>query len=120
MGELAPDLPAELEKLISRCLRKDRDRRPQHVGDIKLALEELRDDSASGKLSSSAKAGAQAPARKSVLPAAMLAGAAVLLAATGVLWWLKRSPAAPPRSYGAANRDCCFPRSRMVVFTWPL
>jgi eukaryotic-like serine/threonine-protein kinase len=97
MGELAPDLPAELEKIISRCLRKDRDRRAQHVGDIKLALEELRDDSASGKPSSTVKAGAQATASNSVLPA-MVAGAAVLLAATSALWWLKRSPAAPPRA----------------------
>src|SRR5215831_10605555 len=56
-AQLATDLPAELEKIISRCLRKDLDRRPQHVGDIKLALEELRDDSASGKLPSTVKAG---------------------------------------------------------------
>src|SRR5215472_14540629 len=45
LGELAPNLPVELEKIISRCLRKDRERRAQHVGDIKLALEELQDDS---------------------------------------------------------------------------
>src|SRR5437870_457758 len=70
LGELAPNLPAELEKIVSRCLRKDPDRRPQHVGDIKLALEELRDDSESGKLSSAAKTGGQAPARSSHLRAA--------------------------------------------------
>ena len=49
LGDLVPDLPAELEKIISRCLRKDLERRAQHAGDIKLALEELREDSASGK-----------------------------------------------------------------------
>ena len=97
MGELVPDLPAELEKIISRCLRKDRDRRQQHVGDIKLALEELRDDSASGKLPSTVKAGAQSPARNSIL-AATIAGAVLLLAVIGALWWLKHSPAAPPRA----------------------
>ena len=94
---LAPDLPAELEKIISRCLRKDLDRRPQHVGDIKLALEELRDDAASGKLSSASKA-AQAPVRSSVPGAAILSGVAVLLAAVGALWWVKRSPPAPART----------------------
>jgi serine/threonine protein kinase len=64
-GGLAPNLPAELEKIILRCLRKDRDRRTQHIDDIKLALEELRDDSASGKRSLASKGSDQAPARDS-------------------------------------------------------
>ena len=38
LGDLAPNLPADLEKIISRCLRKDRDRRAQNVADIMLAL----------------------------------------------------------------------------------
>jgi serine/threonine protein kinase len=63
-GGLAPNLPAELEKIILRCLRKDRDRRTQHIDDIKLALEELRDDSA-GKRSLASKGSDQAPARDS-------------------------------------------------------
>ncbi len=60
LAEVAPDLPAELDKIIRRCLRKDPDRRAQHAGDIKLALEELREDSASGKLSHASQAGGQA------------------------------------------------------------
>ena len=62
-GGLAPNLPAELEKIILRCLRKDRDRRTQHIDDVKLALEELRYDSASGKRSLASKGSDQAPAR---------------------------------------------------------
>src|ERR1051325_9711805 len=46
----APDLPPELEKLVLRCLRKDPDRRLQHMGDIKLALTELKEESESGRL----------------------------------------------------------------------
>jgi serine/threonine protein kinase len=61
-GSLAPNLPAELEKIILRCLRKDRDRRTQHIDDIRLALEELRDDSASGGRSLASKGSDQAPA----------------------------------------------------------
>jgi serine/threonine protein kinase len=61
-GGLVPNLPAELEKIILRCLRKDRDRRTQHIDDIKLALEELRGDSASGKRSLASKGSDQAPA----------------------------------------------------------
>jgi serine/threonine protein kinase len=64
-GGLAPNLPPELEKIILRCLRKDRDRRTQHIDDVKLALEELRDDSASGKPSLASKGSDPAPARDS-------------------------------------------------------
>jgi serine/threonine protein kinase len=64
-GGLAPNLPPELEKIILRCLRKDRDRRTQHIDDVKLALEELRDDSASGKQSLTSKGSDQALARDS-------------------------------------------------------
>lgn len=62
LAEVAPDLPAELDKLIARCLRKDPDRRAQNAGDLKLALEELRDDSASGTPLGTAQPGGQAAA----------------------------------------------------------
>ena len=39
-----------VERLVSRCLRKDLSRRAQHADDIKVALEELREDSSSGVL----------------------------------------------------------------------
>ena len=96
LSELAPNLPADFEKIISRCLRKDRDRRAHHVADIRVALEELREDSASGKLASASQAGAPARAqpRLSLRLAAILSGAAVLLAAAASFWWSKRS--APP------------------------
>ena len=47
---IVPKTPPELEKLIARCLRKDPERRIQHMGDVKLALEELKEESDSGKL----------------------------------------------------------------------
>jgi Tol biopolymer transport system component len=37
---IAPDVPLEIEKIVSRCLRKDPVRRIQHMGDVRLALEE--------------------------------------------------------------------------------
>jgi hypothetical protein len=57
LAEVAPDVPAEFAKIIFRCLRKDPNRRAQHAGDLKLALEELEEDSASGKLSRALPAG---------------------------------------------------------------
>jgi serine/threonine protein kinase len=38
-----PGIPHDLEKIISRCLRKDPERRFQHMDDIKVELEELRE-----------------------------------------------------------------------------
>jgi len=36
-------VPPELDNIIRRCLRKDPDRRIQHMDDVKIALEELKD-----------------------------------------------------------------------------
>ena len=45
--ELVPETPAELERLIHRCLQKDPARRVQHVDDLKIAFEELSEESES-------------------------------------------------------------------------
>jgi eukaryotic-like serine/threonine-protein kinase len=42
-SELAPDVPAHLERLILRCLRKEPGRRWQHMADVRLELQEIRD-----------------------------------------------------------------------------
>jgi eukaryotic-like serine/threonine-protein kinase len=46
--QLAPDVPHDVERVIKRCLRKDPDRRFQTARDLKVALQELLDESASG------------------------------------------------------------------------
>jgi tRNA A-37 threonylcarbamoyl transferase component Bud32 len=56
LSYIAANVPGELEKIISRCLRKDPARRAQHADDIKLALDELREDSESGKLQAGGRA----------------------------------------------------------------
>jgi hypothetical protein len=43
-------MPRDLERIIARCLRKDLTRRFQHIGDVKVALEELKEESDSGHL----------------------------------------------------------------------
>jgi len=50
LGELVEGLPKEVEKFIVRCLRKDPGRRFQHMEDLKVELEELKEESDSGKL----------------------------------------------------------------------
>jgi len=51
-GELVEGLPHELGRIIARCLRKDPERRFQTMADLKVALEELKQESDSGKLGS--------------------------------------------------------------------
>ena len=53
---LRPDLPSELARLIARCLRKDPARRVQSMADLKVALDDLREDSESGRLTAVAPA----------------------------------------------------------------
>ncbi len=44
VSALAPSVPAELEKLIARALRKDRERRWQSMADLRVALTEMQED----------------------------------------------------------------------------
>ena len=77
-------VPRDLEKIIFRCLRKDPNRRFQYIADVKVALEDVPEESASASIM------AVAPARKTSRRRVVYAAAAtvVLLAglATGWLW----------------------------------
>jgi len=99
---ISPAVPMELEKIVARCLRKDPERRAQGIADIKLALEELKDESESGKLSGqvAAAAAVRPPARPPRRSVPIAAGvAALVVAAAGLAWWLlKRPSSAPARS----------------------
>src|SRR5713226_337754 len=66
VASIIPDVPRDLEKIVSRCLRKDPARRFQHMDDVKVALEELKEESDSGKLAGHTATGA-AGKRKSRL-----------------------------------------------------
>ena len=60
-SEISRALPQDLGKIITRCLRKDPSRRFQHMADLKVALEELKQESDSGLLG--IKEGADSSAR---------------------------------------------------------
>jgi soluble lytic murein transglycosylase-like protein len=44
ISEMVQGVPPELEKIVLRCLRKDPDRRFQHMVDLRLALEETQEE----------------------------------------------------------------------------
>lgn len=72
-------VPAELERILTRCLRKDPQRRWQTMSDLKVALQEIKEDSESGRLQAAAPSVRRK--RNLVLPAA----AAVLVVAAAFL-----------------------------------
>ena len=90
--QLAPDVPNDVERVIKRCLRKDPDRRFQTARDLKVALQELLDESASGML-----AGLSAPVSKRNFRLWIGGGVVLILTAVLALWlgMRTREPPAP-------------------------
>ena len=122
---LSAEIPRDLERIITRCLRKRPERRFQHMDDVKVALEELKDESDSGRLVG-VTAGPGVIKRRRMWPwaAALLL---VLVAAGGGLWLLRPKPEArPPRlrpvpltSYAGGEVQPSFsPDGSLVAFTW--
>ena len=123
VSTIAPDVPKELERIISRCLRKDPDRRFQHMDDLKVALLDLKEESDSGKLAGAAVS--LVPARKSRMVWALAGGVVVALTLAGVvLRFLRPAPRPAPRtipftSYPGHQSDPAFsPDGKQVAFAW--
>lgn len=118
--ELAPELPHELERIIARCLRKDPSRRFQHIDDVKVALQELRDESETGKQY-------PAPPRTRRLSRRVLfaSGAVAVGVAIATAWYAldRRNPppmaTVPLTSYPGYEKHPSFsPDGRQVTFSW--
>ena len=123
--EIRADTPQELGRIIARCLRKDPARRFQHMDDLKVALEELKEESESGKLVTAPAVSAQ-PARsvKRYPIGGGIAGALVLGALAA--WYLanRATPeialhAVPLTSYRGHQEFPSFsPDGNQVAFCW--
>ena len=122
-SQIVEGLPHELERIIARCLRKSPERRYQTMADLKVALQELKEESDSGTLSAP-PAGQQRPRRRLVWAAALLAAFAL---GVGTLW-LMRSPTKPPAAAlnaiplttytGFQFRPSFSPDGNQVAFVW--
>jgi Tol biopolymer transport system component/serine/threonine protein kinase len=120
VSALVADAPRDLEKVINRCLRKDPNRRFQHMADVKVALEELKEESESGKLTGVAQT--ESRTRRSHWTWT-IAGVAVLLMTVGI-WYLRPKPRPVPKvrpltTYQGSEIGPAFsPDGKQVAFAW--
>jgi serine/threonine protein kinase/Tfp pilus assembly protein PilF len=93
------DVPAELERIIRKCMEKDRERRYQSARDLFIDLQNLQRDAVMAQTATSEKAGTQPriPGRRpTVMVVALVVG---LLAAVGFgLYWFAGGRPAPINS----------------------
>ena len=92
---LNPDIPPELERIISKALEKDLETRYQHAADMRADLKRLKRETESAPV---AAAKEQPPSTKrSRLPLFVGAGVLVVLIAAVLFFFLSRREAAPNR-----------------------
>jgi serine/threonine protein kinase/tetratricopeptide (TPR) repeat protein len=82
---LNPDLPVELERIVAKCLEKDRSLRYQHASEIRTDLQRLKRDTESGK-SAPARAATPRWSRRAVVIGA-LALSVIALVAVGMFYF---------------------------------
>ena len=89
-GEVRPGVPRDLEIVIARCLRKDRERRWQSMADVRVALEDVLEHAGHATLT-------QVPVRdeRRLVSRPLLVGAsvvAILTAAVALWFWTRPAP----------------------------
>jgi Tol biopolymer transport system component/predicted Ser/Thr protein kinase len=112
------EIPHELERIIARCLRKGPERRFQHMDDLKVALEEVKEESDSG----TAAMPAEPPRRRWVWAALP----PVLLVAGFFAWriWWSPQPEGPLRAVelvtvpGLKSSPSFSPDGDRIAFAW--
>ena len=123
---LGGEVPYELERMINRCLKKDPERRFQHMHDLKVELQEFKEDSDSGRLQPAPVASKQAKPLRLVIGA--IAVVALIAVAVAGWYWLRRQqptePEAPLKAVplttypGYETAPSFSPDGNFVAFEW--
>jgi serine/threonine protein kinase len=134
-----PDVPTELERIITKSLEKDRNLRYQHASDIRTDLQRLKRDTDSGRISSStnrtvqevtAEPGTQSVAATVRLPAKIIISVAcIALLAVALMsyrfWSRSNAPSGPAKITRVSHWNkpmsgaTLSPDGRTVAFTSP-
>lgn len=126
ISKVSEGVPHDLERIITRCLRKDPERRWQSMADVRVALLELKEESDSGGLTVSAT-GVRRPRRSWAVAAALTV--AVAAGVIGAFLWRDRDarPEGPAGSFtaiplttyqGREQQPAFSPDGNSVAFTW--
>jgi serine/threonine protein kinase len=125
---LNPEIPADLERVITKCLEKDRNLRYQHAADIRTDLQRLKRDTESRKFGAVAEPPvgvarkSSSPKIMSALAIALVVGAAFLLyrrihTAEPVRWNLQNLKVTQVTDSGKVGTATISPDGRYLAYT---
>jgi Tol biopolymer transport system component len=122
VSAISEGVPRDLEKIITRCLRKDSRRRFQHMDDLKVALEELEEEVDSGRSPLQPM-----PRRPRVNPWIAILGLA-LAAGVSAAWWFASHSGRQASVYGTVrplttyagneSEPALSPDGKQIAFAW--
>jgi serine/threonine protein kinase/WD40 repeat protein len=124
LSQVVEGLPREVERLVKRCLRKDPAHRFQHMDDLKVALEELKEESDSGELAATPTAETKRFSRTAL---AAVVVTAIVVAVAGWFWFGRSRSTAPQvpltavplTTYPGIEYQATFsPDGNEVAFSW--
>ena len=99
-SQAAAEIPPELDRIIARCLKKDPERRWQSMADVKVALEELRDELDSSHFALAVPpAGTRRPSHSRLWAGLGVLAGVLLGVALHVTYQQRYHPAADPPSF---------------------
>jgi hypothetical protein len=122
LEKIAPEVPHEVSRIVQRCLRKEPNRRMHSMVDVKLVLEEAKEESEAGATAAPNAARPAARWRKAVVGATIL-----LVAVAGAGVWIVRDKQAPPGPLQATPlttypgyelSPSISPDGKQVAFSW--